>query len=133
MDSFKIKISEQWFSVTIVKVRESFVDVIVDGEPVLIDTRILSGESPQLDESNTNSLPSQITAEAKPIVAPMPGMVISVQAQLGASVKTGDILCTLEAMKMEHEISTPNEGTVKSIFVHTGDNVTIGQNLFIIE
>ncbi|MQF64913.1 hypothetical protein FIM04_02185, partial [SAR202 cluster bacterium AC-409-J13_OGT_754m] len=130
MDSFKIKISEQWFSVTIVKVRESFVDVIVDGEPVLIDTRILSGESPQLDESNTNSLPSQIPAEAKPIVAPMPGMVISVQTQLGASVKTGDILCTLEAMKMEHEISTPNEGTVKSIFVHTGDNVTIGQNLF---
>ena len=133
MKSFKININSQWFSVTIMDVKESFVDVIVDGEFVSIDTRILPAESPELDESGPDlSFTPNLTGQ-HPIVAPMPGMVLSIQAQLGTAIKIGDILCTLEAMKMEHEISTPHEGTVKSILVQTGDNVSIGEKLFIIE
>ena len=133
MPSFKIKINEQWFSVEIVGVRESFVDVIVDGEPVLINTQVIPVASSNQDTSNLHFLSPSTNSTANSIVAPMPGMVLSIQIQVGTQVKAGDVLCTLEAMKMEHEISTPHEGTVKTISVQTGDNVTIGQTLFTIE
>ncbi len=133
MPSFKIKINEHWFSVEIVGVRESLVDVIVDGEPVLIDTKVVPVASSSQDTSNPHFLSPSNTSTENSIAAPMPGMVLSIQIQLGNQVKAGDVLCTLEAMKMEHEISTPHEGTVKTISVQTGDNVTIGQTLFTIE
>ena len=47
----------------------------------------------------------------------------------GASVKAGDVLVILEAMKMENEIVAPQDGTVASINVHKGDTVNSGDTL----
>ena len=60
------------------------------------------------------------------VEAPMPGTILDVKVQVGATVKAGDILCILEAMKMENEILAPQDGTVKSVVtkgstVNTGD------------
>lgn len=58
--------------------------------------------------------------------APMPGTVLKMNVAAGATVKKGDILCVLEAMKMENEITAPDSGTVtyaiaKDSTVKTGD------------
>ena len=58
--------------------------------------------------------------------APMPGTVLKMNVASGATVKKGDILCVLEAMKMENEITAPDNGTVtyaiaKGSTVKTGD------------
>ncbi len=68
----------------------------------------------------------QVSGGAVNVEAPMPGTILDVKVQVGASVKAGDILCILEAMKMENEILAPSAGTVKSVVtkgstVNTGD------------
>ena len=59
----------------------------------------------------------------------MPGKILSVKSQAGASVKKGEVLLILEAMKMENEIVAPQDGTVASINVATGDSVEAGDTL----
>ncbi|MDE6111025.1 MAG: acetyl-CoA carboxylase biotin carboxyl carrier protein subunit [Eubacterium sp.] len=63
------------------------------------------------------------------VEAPMPGTILDVKTSVGASVKSGDVLCILEAMKMENEIVAPADGTVASIAANKGDSVEAGQIL----
>ena len=53
----------------------------------------------------------------------MPGNIIKVNAKVGDSVKKGDVLIVLEAMKMENDICAPEDGTVASIEVAQGATV----------
>lgn len=69
------------------------------------------------------------TAGGVPVDAPMPGNILDVKVANGASVKSGDVLVILEAMKMENEIVAPQDGTVASINVSKGDSVEAGQTL----
>ena len=66
-------------------------------------------------------------AGAVAVKAPMPGNILDGKA--GASVKAGDVLVILEAMKMENEIVAPQDGTVASINVNKGDTVNSGDVL----
>ena len=65
-------------------------------------------------------------AGGTPVKAPMPGNVLDIKVSNGQVVKQGDVLVILEAMKMENEISAPQDGTVtvvasKGATVNTGD------------
>jgi biotin carboxyl carrier protein len=66
---------------------------------------------------------------ATTVKAPMPGNILDVKVKPGDSVKSGDILVILEAMKMENEIVAPTDGTVASINVNKGDTVNSGDVL----
>ncbi len=61
--------------------------------------------------------------------APMPGNILDIKTSVGAAVKSGDVLCVLEAMKMENDIVAPADGTVASINVNKGDAVDAGQTI----
>ncbi|HUW69045.1 MAG TPA: biotin/lipoyl-containing protein [bacterium] len=63
---------------------------------------------------------------AATIKAPMPGTVLSLKVSPGQSVKRGDVLLILEAMKMENEISAPSDGVVAAIRVQAGSTVNTG-------
>lgn len=73
------------------------------------------------------AVPAQAPAGGKVKVnAPMPGTVLKINVAAGQTVKKGDVLCVLEAMKMENEITAPESGTVayaiaKGSTVKTGD------------
>ena len=60
-------------------------------------------------------------AGAVAVKAPMPGNILDVKVAAGASVKAGDVLVILEAMKMENEIVAPQDGTVASINVNPSE------------
>ena len=62
-------------------------------------------------------------AGAVSVKAPMPGTIMKVNATVGAAVKKGDVLCVLEAMKMENDICAPADGTVASVNVQKGASV----------
>jgi biotin carboxyl carrier protein len=66
-------------------------------------------------------------AKINNIKAPMPGLIIDLKVKAGDSVKQGDQLLILEAMKMENIIKSPGEGTVKTVKVKKGDSVEKGQ------
>jgi acetyl/propionyl-CoA carboxylase alpha subunit len=61
------------------------------------------------------------------IRAPMTGRVVSVVATSGSSVKEGDLLLTIEAMKMEFKLTAPEDGTVLEVACAAGDRVDLGQ------
>ncbi|BCI82909.1 biotin carboxylase N-terminal domain-containing protein [Mycobacterium sp. SMC-18] len=62
------------------------------------------------------------------IVSPMPGSVVAVGIADGSTVSSGDVVVTVEAMKMEHALSSPVDGTVE-LLVAVGDQVKVGQPL----
>jgi len=67
-----------------------------------------------------------------PLSAPMPGKVTKVMVKEGSTVKKGEVVIILEAMKMQNEISAPIDGTVKSINVNVGQSVKPGQVMAVI-
>ena len=62
-------------------------------------------------------------AGATSVTAPMPGTILEIKVSQGQSVKKGDTVCVLEAMKMENDIPAPADGTVASINVQKGSSV----------
>ena len=64
-----------------------------------------------------------VNAGAVAVKAPMPGTIMKVNAAVGTAVKKGDVLCVLEAMKMENDICAPADGTVASVNVQKGASV----------
>ena len=60
------------------------------------------------------------------VSSPMPGTILDIKVSEGATVKSGDVLMVLEAMKMENEIKAPADGTVASINVDKGASVETG-------
>jgi 3-methylcrotonyl-CoA carboxylase alpha subunit len=68
-------------------------------------------------------------AEGGRLTAPMPGKVVAFFAKPGDSVKQGQPLAVLEAMKMEHTITAPRDGTVEELLYSAGDQVGEGGEL----
>lgn len=89
--------------------------------------------------------PKTAAVEAKPaaapaavgqgekITAPMPGTILGIKKNTGESVKKGDVIFILEAMKMENEIFAPKDGTMGQVFVSNGATVNIGDILAVIQ
>ncbi|MDF2839922.1 MAG: biotin/lipoyl attachment protein [Clostridia bacterium] len=76
--------------------------------------------------------PVSVPAGATSVTAPMPGTILSVNVKAGDAVKKGQVICILEAMKMENEIMSGTDGTITSVAVNQGDSVNTGQVLFVI-
>ena len=68
-------------------------------------------------------------AGSKAVLAPMPGKIFKINVQKGDSVKRGDVVCILEAMKMENEIMASQDGTIGDISVVVGQTVSTGDPL----
>ncbi len=60
------------------------------------------------------------------VTSPMPGKILAIKTSVGTSVKKGEVLMILEAMKMENEIVAPQDGTVASIDISEGASVEAG-------
>lgn len=73
--------------------------------------------------------PPQASASGNVVTAPLQGTILEIAVKEGDTVKAGDILVVIEAMKMENEIVAPSDGTVDSISVKKGDIVRAGDLL----
>lgn len=68
-----------------------------------------------------------------PVNAPMQGTVLKVAVTVGAEVKKGDLICLLEAMKMENEIMAPRDAKVAQVVASKGASVNSGDVLVVLE
>mgnify|MGYP006288441045 CR=1 FL=1 len=118
-DEFKIRIEEKSYSVNLELKSADSLKANVRDEYFSISFL----------ESETENSVSETSEEAKPVSAPMPGEIISIQISDGEEVMEGDTLMTLEAMKMENTISAPFSGIVSHVDVSEGDEVKDGEIL----
>ena len=66
------------------------------------------------------------------VKCPMPGKILSVAVTAGQAVKKGDLLCILEAMKMQNEIYAPHDATVAEVRVAANQTVATGDALVVL-
>ncbi len=149
MKEYKYKINGIKFTVAVGDVSDNEVKVEVNGTPykVELDKAASSKPSkPALSQSGKTPSAQMATAPEKPVKAapvasaggaavksPLPGTIMSFTVKEGDSVKAGDTVCILEAMKMENDIHSDKTGTVKKILVNVGDAVADGADIMIIE
>lgn len=69
------------------------------------------------------------SSEVRVVEAPMPGLIVAVQAQSGATIEQGAPVVIMEAMKMQMEIRAPSAGRIRSVRVQAGQEVSKGQVL----
>ena len=122
-----------------ITVNGNLYDVTVE-EGVVQTTSIQTASSIPIVASISKPIESQVKPAATPVVAsgtqgtvkvnsPMPGKILNINVSVGQSVKKGQALVVLEAMKMENEIVAPQDGTVISVNVSVGVAVESGDLL----
>ena len=139
MKSFKYTINGNVYKVHINSVVDDIADVEVNGTPYQVKL-----EKPAKKQMVTLKRPAQAptTASGDPVVTrpaasttqgavktPLPGVILQVKCNVGDTVKRGQTLIILEAMKMENDVVAPEDGTVASINVSAGDAVEAGDVL----
>ncbi|MGG2466720.1 biotin/lipoyl-containing protein [Paraclostridium bifermentans] len=97
--------------------------------PQVATQQVQPQAAPKAQPKQTQNAPS---AGGGTISAPMPGTINDVRVKVGDSVKKGQVLLILEAMKMENEIMASSDGTVKSVDVSKGASVSVGDALITI-
>ncbi len=109
-------------------------NVTVNGTSYEITLEVVDAADVKASPAPATTTPAAPAAPAggETVNAPMPGNILSVNVQNGATVKKGDVLMILEAMKMENEIMAPCDGTVSSVNVQKGASVETGAVLCVI-
>ena len=82
--------------------------------------------------SNPTSNPAPTSGEGSPFLAPIGGKVLDVKVSVGTQVKKGDLLCVIEAMKLENEVTATADDVIKEVVVTKGSTVNNKDVLFII-
>ena len=141
MRKFKISVNDNWYEIEITDLDESPISVLVDGElyTVELGPEITHTEAVEVRREEPRLLAPEPAPEvSKPavaegeVIAPMPGKILAINVGVGDRVQYKDVLCTLEAMKMENEILAPGGGVVTEIKVAEGQDVLYGDILLVI-
>ena len=98
-------------------------EVIVEEADVSSHTPAYSAPVAPAATSTTPKAAPTVSYGANKVSSPMPGTILDVKVSVGQSVKKGDIVCVLEAMKMENDIPAPCDGVVTSVNVQKGATV----------
>ena len=105
-------------------------DIEVPGKPARETASARPPAPPR--PSNQPSAPASAPvpgASANAMTAAMPGRVLSVAVSVGDTVSRGDLVCVIEAMKMEQKIGASRDGIIAAVHVSAGDSVAHGQTL----
>ena len=103
--------------------------ITVNGTAYEVDVEEIGASAPVAAPVAASAAPVAAPVGGTTITCPMPGTIIDIKVNVGATVAEGDLLVVFEAMKMENEIVAPCAGTVAAILVNKGDSVDSGSVL----
>lgn len=139
MKSFQFTIDGRKYDTTVNEIDGGMAEVTVNGTVfhVAID-RMKNATSIKPAAPRTAAAPAAAPKVAQAagitvVKSPLPGSIVKVVAAAGQSVKRGDLLLTMESMKMENQVLSEVEGTVKAVLVQPGQNVMQDDKLVEIE
>ncbi|HHV61278.1 MAG TPA: biotin/lipoyl-binding protein [Firmicutes bacterium] len=131
MRRFKVVVGGNEYDVEVEEYREEE----ATGEPVARKPVAVAGPATAPKPKVAQPRPSREghAPNSKTITAPLGGTILKVNVKEGDRVKAGQIVLTLEALKLENEIAAPADGVVREIAVSPGNSVEIGQTLMVID
>lgn len=97
--------------------------------PVAAEPKSSSSPAPVRTADPVNPTDMSASEGSVKVTSPMPGTILKVNVSVGQKVSKGDVLCVLEAMKMENDIVSPDDGTVAGMSVSKGSSVNAGDLL----
>lgn len=139
MKSFQFTIDGRKYETTVNEIEDNIAEVTVNGTVfhVAIDKKkTTSSIKPAAPKAAAAAPAAPRTAQPAGSVvvkSPLPGSIVKVVAAAGQPVKKGDLLLTMESMKMENQVTSEYEGTIKSVLVQPGQNVMQDDKLVEIE
>ncbi|MBU8849788.1 MAG: pyruvate carboxylase subunit B [Desulfobacterales bacterium] len=101
--------------------------------PVAPVTPAAPAPAPAAPKEEPKAAPEPAAAAGTPVKAPMPGMVIKYEKNMGDSVNEGETVVVIEAMKMENALPAPTSGVIKAVNYNSGDSVAKDDVLAVIE
>ncbi|MDQ3005948.1 MAG: biotin/lipoyl-binding protein [Chloroflexota bacterium] len=140
-DGYLATLGDKTISVEVLHAENGRLDLLVDGKRVTAYVSsdnakrwvTVNGRTVVLTKSSGTKRSGAGQDHASELAAPMPGVIRSVNIEEGESVKKGQTLLVLEAMKMEIRIQAPFDGVVKSLAVKVGQTVEREQILIVLE
>ena len=139
MKQYRFKINGNQYNVDINSVEGNIASVSVNGTSYQVELENAPAAPVQAAPVHTSvTTPAAAPAQAapapkpaasgagKPVTSPLPGVIIAVKVNVGDSVKAGQEVAVLEAMKMENSIEAVQDGTVTAIHVAKGDSILEG-------
>lgn len=145
MKNFKFKINGTEYSVDINEVEGQEISLDVNGTPykVTVDKELKQKQvvmqthaAPRVAAASGGSVqkasPAPAATAGSKVTTPLPGTILDVFVNVGDSVKAGQTVVLLEAMKMENNIEADVDGTVKEVKVRKGDSVLEGDVMVVI-
>lgn len=141
MKEFKYTIDGKEYQVTIGDINNNIAEVTVNGQNFQVELeqqaepekkKVVLGAPTQEASSEEVATPQNVNT-ANAVKAPLPGTIININVAVGDTVKTGDTVCVLEAMKMANNIEAERDGKVTAVLVKQGQSVMEEEALIVIE
>lgn len=148
MNKYQYKVQGVDYDVEIVNVEGNIAKVNVNGIPFEVELKqpinpanmphrpVVTPPKPQPQQSaaapKADKPAANVPTGGTKITAPLPGTITEVKVKVGDTVKDGDTVVVLEAMKMQNNIEAEGSGTVTAILVNKGDTVMEGDALITI-
>lgn len=143
MKEYKYTIDGNKYEVAVNEVNDTTAKVTVNGTEYTVEWEKPVEEKPVVKvqpvvakpvaTAATASAPAAAPVSGNAIKTPLPGVIIDVKVKVGDTVKKGDTVVVLEAMKMENNINADRDGKVVAIQVAKGDTVADGAALVVLE
>ncbi len=142
MKTYKLKVNDKEYKVDIESITDGKAEVLCNDKryevvyeeaAVQTKTPVIARKAavPLADTPKTNRQSNGVTSNS--INAPIPGLITEIAVSVGDSVKSGQIVAKMEAMKMENNILASVDGKIKSVSVKVGDSVLEGDVLMDME
>lgn len=128
MKKFRVSVNDKEFIVSVEEIDGSATEAAVpptDGPQLA--PKAATPPAPKAPAATVS-----VGTNEEPVEAPLRGNIVQIIATEGQKVKEGEVLLTLEAMKLENEITSPSEATVARILVQQGDSVEPGDILVVL-
>jgi len=128
MKKFKFKINGSEYEVSVNEVEENVAEIEVNGTPFTVEiekqqkTSTKSFKKKPAGKVDPINTPTKAVS-ASPVKSPLPGTIMKVLVTPGQMVKRGEVILTMESMKMENNILAEHDAVVKKVYVQTGQSV----------
>lgn len=151
MKEYKYKINGNLYSVTINDIEDNIANVEVNGTPYRVEmdkpvnaaapvaapqpvSRPAAAPAPKAEvvEQPVAARPAAASNAGSAVKSPLPGVIVDIKVKEGDTVKKGQTVLILEAMKMENNINADKDGVITAIKVSKGDSVMEGTDLILI-